>query len=287
MATIKNPIEWGMEQLNRAGHHAEDVGHSLHGDAEIAETHLPQVARIGIEDLKDALRLGWQDLQAHRTDVLFLAMIYPVAGLILAHFAFNYDLLPLLFPLASGFAILGPVAAIGLYEISRRRERGEEAGWADAFATLSSPAFGAILALGLVLFVLFVAWIGTAQMIYMATLGPEPPASIGAFIRDVIYTPEGLTMMMVGTGVGFLYALIALTISIVSFPMMLDRNVGVIGAVLTSVRAAHQNPTAAAQWGMIVAALLVLGSIPLFLGYILVMPLLGHATWHLYRKIVR
>ena len=287
METIKNPIEWGMEQLGRAGHHAEDVGHSLHGQDAVASTRLPQIARIDSEDLRDALRKGWRDMQAQRTDVLFLCMIYPIAGVLLVHMAFNYALLPLLFPMASGFALIGPVAAIGLYEISRRREKGQETGWVDAFATLRSPAFGAILALGLVLFVVFLTWIGVAHLLYAGTLGPEAPVSLSAFVGDVLATTRGWTLIVAGTGIGFLFAVLVLAISLVSFPMILDRNIGVIGAVLTSLKAVRRNPVAAAEWGLIVAALLVLGSLPLFLGYIIVMPLLGHATWHLYRKMVR
>lgn len=287
MTTIKNPIEWGMDQLGRAGHHAGDVGHSLHGDEEIASTHIPQIATIESEEVWDALRLGWQDMQAHRTDVLFLCITYPIAGMILTHMAFNYDLVPLLFPVVSGFALIGPVAAIGLYEISRRREQGLHSTWADAFGTVRSPAFGAILILGLVLFAIFVAWIGVADKIYAATLGPEPPVSLIAFISDVAITPAGWAMAVIGASVGFVFAAAVLTISLVSFPMMLDRNIGVVGAVLTSVQAVRQNPHVAALWGMIVASALVLGSLPFFLGHIIVMPLLGHATWHLYRKLVK
>ena len=287
MATsIRNPIEWGMDQLGRAGQHAEDIGHTLHGDDNIAETRLPEIAQLRRGDLRDALRRGWQDMQANRTDAMFLCLVYPVAGMIMVHAAFNYAMLPLLFPIASGFALIGPVAAIGLYEMSRRREAGEETTWADALGTIRSPAFGGILALGLVLFAIFIAWLGAAHLIYNATLGPEPPASIAAFLGDVFGTLAGWTMAIAGAVTGFLFALVVLTIGLVSFPIMLDRNIGVIGAVLTSMRVVQKNPIAAARWGIIVAGLLAIASVPAFLGHIIVMPLLGHATWHLYRKAV-
>lgn len=288
MATnIRNPIEWGMDQLGRAGRHAEDIGHTLHGEGDIAATDLPTIATLQRGDLRDALRLGWQDMQANRTDALFLCLIYPVAGMIMVHAALNYAMLPLLFPIASGFALIGPVAAIGLYEMSRRRESGLSTTWADALGTIRSPAFGGILALGLVLFAIFIAWLGTAQLIYNATLGPEAPASITSFLSDIFSTRAGWAMTVFGTAAGFLFALLVLTIGFVSFPIMLDRNIGVIGAVLTSVRVVQYNPEAAARWGIIVAGLLALASIPAFLGHIIVMPLLGHATWHLYRKAVK
>jgi uncharacterized membrane protein len=226
------------------------------------------------------------DFGAYRTDVIFLCIIYPLAGLLLARTAFNYDMLPLLFPLASGFALIGPVAAVGLYEMSRRREQGIEVGWADAFGVMRTPAFGAILILGLILFGIFLLWLVTANAIYLATLGPDTPASLGTFVRDVFTAPAGWTLIVAGVGTGFLFACVVLAISVVSFPMLLDRDVGLYTAVATSIRAVATNPVPMAVWGLIVAGGLVLGSLPALLGLIIVMPVLGHATWHLYRKVV-
>jgi uncharacterized membrane protein len=129
-------------------------------------------------------------------------------------------------------------------------------------------------------------WLAAAQAIYLVTLGPEPPASIGAFVRDVFTTRPGWALIVVGMGVGFLFAVLVLTISVVSFPLLLDRNVGLCAAVATSIRAVATNPGPMIAWGLIVAASLAIGSIPLLLGLIVVMPVLGHATWHLYRKVV-
>jgi uncharacterized membrane protein len=234
----------------------------------------------------DVLASGLRDFGAYRTDVIFLCIIYPLAGLVLARLAFGYDMLPLLFPLASGFALIGPVAAVGLYEMSRRREQGVDINWADAFGVVRAPAFGAILMLGLLLLAIFLLWLAAAYAIYLVTLGPEPPASIGTFIRDVFTTGAGWALIVVGCGVGFLFAVLVLTISVVSFPLLLDRDVGLYTGVATSVRAVLVNPVPMAAWGLIVAGGLVIGSIPVLLGLIIVMPVLGHATWHLYRKVV-
>ena len=286
MATIRNPIEWGADQISRATTHVRTAGRTLGGSESATRSGRPEVRRVKVADLGEVLRKGFEDFGAFRTDVAFLCLIYPVIGLFLARAAFDYDLVPLLFPVASGFALLGPVAAIGLYEMSRRRELGLETSWRDAFGMVAAPAFGAILVLGLALLLIFLGWLAMAQVIYLSTLGPEPPASIMGFARDVFTTDAGLAMIVIGICVGFLFALLVLATSVVSFPMLLDRDVGLGTAVATSVRVIIANPVAMAAWGVIVAAGLVVGSLPLFLGLVVVMPVLGHATWHLYRKAV-
>jgi uncharacterized membrane protein len=283
---IRNPMEWGVDQLKTAGTAVERAGHSLRAPAETRDSSLPAVRRIEVADLKDVLARGLSDFGAYRSDVVFLCIIYPLAGLVLAWQAFGYEMLPLVFPLASGFALIGPVAAVGLYEMSRRREQGVDITWADAFGVVRAPAFGAILVLGLVLLAIFLLWLAAAQAIYMVTLGPEPPASIGAFVHDVLTTGAGWALIVVGVGVGLMFALLVLNISVVSFPLLLDRDVGLYTAVATSVRAVEANPVPMTVWGLIVAGGLVIGSIPALLGLVIVMPVLGHATWHLYRKVV-
>jgi uncharacterized membrane protein len=170
--------------------------------------------------------------------------------------------------------------------MSRMREQGLKGGWMAAFGVLRSPSIGSIVLLGLLLVMIFVVWLLAAWAIYLATLGPQAPSSIGSFAQDVLTTPAGWTMAVVGMGVGFIFAVLVLTISAVSFPMLLDRDVGVGHAVRTSVRAVIANPGPMAIWGLIIAGGLLLGSIPLFLGLVIVLPVLGHSTWHLYRKVV-
>ena len=244
------------------------------------------VRKVRLSDLLDALRLGWEDFKAIPTHAVVLCVIYPVIGLVLFRLALGYSVLPLLFPLAAGFTLIGPFAALGLYELSRRRERGEEATAWHAVHVLSAPSFGAILGLGTFLFALFVTWIATADGIYIATFGYTPAASIPDFARRVLTTPEGWSLIIIGCGVGFLFAVVALCVSIVSFPLMLDRHATAIDAIRTSWQAVMQNPFTMAAWGLIVAVLLAVGSLPFFVGLAVVLPVLGHATWHLYRKVV-
>ena len=244
------------------------------------------VRKIGLSDLSDALRLGWEDFKAVPTHAIVLCVIYPILGLVLFRLALGHSVLPLLFPLAAGFTLIGPFAALGLYELSRRRERGEEAAAWHAMHVLRAPSFGAILGLGALLLALFVTWIATADAIYIATFGHAAAASIPDFARRVLTTPEGWSLIIVGCGVGFLFAVVSLCVSVVSFPLMLDRHASAIDAIRTSVRVVMENPFAMAVWGLIVAVLLVVGSLPLFVGLAVVLPVLGHATWHLYRKVV-
>ncbi|MFO1062015.1 MAG: DUF2189 domain-containing protein [Dongiaceae bacterium] len=282
---IRNPIEWSWDQLTTANRSAAAALRAVRR-AHPAETAPPEVRRIAPGALREVLAKGFADFQALRTDVVFLCVAYPVIGLVLARMALGSDLLPLLFPLASGFALVGPFAAVGLYEMSRHREQGRAAGWGSAFGVVRSPAFGAILLLGLVLVAIFLLWLAAAWGIYALTLGPEPPATPGAFLRDVLTTAPGWAMIAIGIAAGFLFALLAMTISVVSFPLLLDREVALGTAIRTSVRAVRANPGTMAAWGLIVAGGLVLGSLPLLVGLAVVLPVLGHATWHLYRKLV-
>jgi uncharacterized membrane protein len=284
--TIKNPIEWSGARFVDAAHFVQAAGRSLHHVQDTIHAPEPAVRRIRVVDLWDALAKGIDDFGAYRSDVLFLCTIYPVIGLILARFAGGLDLIPLLFPLASGFAIVGPFAAVGLYEMSRLREQGVKARWMNAFDVFKAPAIGAISVLGLLLILIFLAWVGTAWALYVRTLGPAMPSSIATFLHDVFRTPEGQTLIIVGMGTGFLFALLAMTISLVSFPLLLDRDTGLDTAIRTSAHAIVENPLPIAVWGMIVAGALLLGSIPLFVGLAVVVPILGHSTWHLYRKLV-
>ena len=244
------------------------------------------IRKIGLSDLSAALRLGWEDFAAVPSHAIVLCVIYPVLGLVLFRMVLGYSVLPLLFPLAAGFTLIGPFAALGLYELSRRRERGEEAAAWDALHVLRAPSFGAMVELGILLLVLFVTWIAAADAIYIATFGHAPAASIPDFATRILMTPEGWSLIIVGCGVGFLFAVVALCVSVVSFPLMLDRHATAIDAIRTSLRAVMKNPVAMAAWGLIVAVLLVVGSLPFFVGLAIVLPVLGHATWHLYRKVV-
>ncbi|MBK0327419.1 DUF2189 domain-containing protein [Rhodobacteraceae bacterium F11138] len=280
--TIGNPVSWTARMFGRGSHSIGAGTDELSGQ----DTDPIVLRDLTTRDLRNALSLGFQDFTALRTDVMFIVLIYPILGVLLTWFALNRDLLPLVFPMMSGFAIIGPVAAVGLYEMSRRREAGLSTGWGDAFSVIASPSFLPIVVLGGYLAVLFVGWMFAAGAIYKMTLGPEAPASLTTFAQDIFGTAAGWSMLISGMAVGFLFALSALAITLISFPLLVDRHVGLPRAVVASVRVVLRSPIAALTWGLIVALSLAVGAATLFVGLIFVLPILGHATWHLYRRAI-
>jgi uncharacterized membrane protein len=255
-----------------------------------ATAPVPVIRRIGLPDLRLALHRGVEDFLATPTQLIFLCVLYPIVGLVVARMMSGGDTLDLLFPLVAGLSLVGPVAAVGLYEISRRREAGKPASWLNAFDVLRDPAFLSIAGVGLLLTVVFVAWLAAARAVFGLTIGAVPD-SFGALAHAVFQTSEGHRLILLGNLVGFGFAVLVLVLTVVSVPMLLDRNVPVATALQTSVRACVANPVPMAAWGLIVVGLLVLGSLPAFIGPVfvglaVVMPVLGHATWHLYRRVV-
>lgn len=245
----------------------------------------PTIRRIGLHDIVASLQDGLDDFKAIPTQLVFLCLLYPVIGLVAARTA-TQDLLPLLFPLIAGLSLMGPVLAIGLYELSRRRERGLSVSWLNAFDVLRSPALPGIIALGVVLLVLFGLWLASARAIYHLTIGMAVPGSIGGFVDMVLHAPGGRALAVLGNLVGAGFAVVVLAISAISFPMMLDRVCSPQRAIQTSLRLVAHNPVTMLLWGLAVALLLAAGSLPFFVGLAVVMPILGHATWHLYRRAV-
>lgn len=246
----------------------------------------PTIRQIGVSDVFDALRRGLDDFWDKPSHYVFLCLIYPIVGVFLITWTSGGNALQLIYPLMTGFALLGPVAAIGLYEISRRREQDLDTSWRHAFDVRKSPAMPAIVALGIMLVALFVAWMLTAQALYSYLYSEAVPASVSGFVAGVLTTERGWTLIVLGNFIGFLFALVALSTTVVAFPLLLDRDVGAYAAVETSARAVIVNPIPMLLWGLIVAAALAVGTLTLFVGLAVALPVLGHSTWHLYRKVV-
>lgn len=261
------------------------AGNTMLSDRDSAGIARPTVNRLSVEDLREALRRGLDDFRSKPSHAIFLTLIYPIVCFILIQAAAGRDLLPLVFPMIAGFALLGPLAAVGLYELSRRREAGQEIAWSHAFAVLRSHSILGITVLALMLTGIFLAWLYAAQFIYEATMGAAPE-SVDVFLTALFTTPEGWSLIAIGNGVGFLFALLALSIGAISFPMLLDRPVDAVTAVSASVRLMVRNPRVMLIWGAWIAGGLLLGFLPFAVGLAVVLPIFGHATWHLYRRAV-
>lgn len=248
-----------------------------------ADVHIRQ---IDFGNLAEALRLGWRDFLLIPTQLAFLCLIYPLAGLVMARAAAGSNLLPLIYPMLAGFTLVAPLAALGIYELSRRIEAGETPHWSDMLAVLKSPALPSIIALGVVLLAIFTGWLWAAKGLFHFIMGGVEPQSLGELWRLATGTREGMILLLAGNALGAVFALLVLGMTAISFPMMLDRNATLGEAVRASMLALTRNPVTMLAWGVIVAALLALGMATLFVGLAVVLPWLGHATWHLYRRLV-
>ncbi len=244
------------------------------------------IRKIGVKDLWQALKEGFGDFKAKPSHVVFLFVIYPLFALLLTLFLVGENMLHLAFPMVAGFTLLGPVVSVGLFEMSRRRELGLDVTWRTASGFVHPPSIVPIVVLSLAMTLLYVAWLYLAQALYFGLFGAGPPESISDFATQVFTTRRGGALIFYGTAVGFIFALVALAISVVAFPLLLDRQVSAITAVRTSIKAVTSNPLMMAVWGLIVVVLLAAGSILFLIGLAAVLPILGHATWHLYRKLV-
>lgn len=280
--TIGNPLTWFAQRLGESSRH---MGTGAKALGPVDRSRIT-VHDLTTRDVARALRRGADDFMALRTDVIALVVIYPLIGMLLVWFALHRALLPLVFPMAAGFALLGPIAALGLYRMSRRRERGEPVGWTDVLHVARTPSLLPIVTLAAYLAAIYIVWLVVAATLYDVTVGPEAPASVGAFVADVFGTPQGWALMVLGIGIGAVFAAIVLAISVVSFPMLVDRPVGLPTAVATSIKVVRRNPLPIALWGVSVVVLLGIGVVTAFVGLVVTLPVLGHATWHLYRAAV-
>jgi uncharacterized membrane protein len=245
-----------------------------------------EVRDLKTDDLAWALARGWEDFKVKRGELLLLPVIYPLVGVLAAVFAFNAELFPLIFPLAAGFALVGPVAAAGFYELARRREAGENASWWHFLDPLKGRSRLPLAVLTGMLAGIFIVWMGAAYGIYNATLGTLGAHSPAEFLRDLFATPQGWTMILVGNAVGAVFALAALALGAFSFPMVVDKANDPFQAMLTSVAVFRRSPMVVAGWGLRVAAILFVAALPLFIGLMVALPVLGYATWHLYTRAV-
>ena len=244
------------------------------------------VRTITDEDLRSSLRQGWEDFRDLRGDLIFAGLIYTLIGIAAVVMTTSRPLMPFFFPVVAGVALLGPVAAVGFYELARRRENGQEVHWFNFLDVRKRPSVDDMGMVAGLLLLIFVGWLLAAGALYALIFGFATPTSIGGFLSAVFTTPRGWALIAGGLVVGAIFGWLVLALSVASLPMLVDCDVTAADAVSASWRASHANKREMVRWGITVSALLVLGSIPLFVGLALVLPWLGYSTWHLYTRLI-
>ena len=244
------------------------------------------IRTITDDDLRWSLRQGWEDFRDLRGDLVFAGLIYTLIGLAAVVMTTSRPLVPFFFPVVAGVALLGPVAAVGFYELARRRESGHEVHWFNFLDVRKRPSVDDMGMVAGLLLLIFVGWLVAAGVLYALLFGWATPTSLGGFISAVFTTPRGWALIAAGLVVGAIFGWLVLALSVASLPMLVDCDVTAAEAVSASWRASHANKSEMVRWGITVSVLLVLGSIPLFVGLALVLPWLGYSTWHLYTRLI-
>jgi len=251
-----------------------------------ARTKIIPVRTITEEDLRYALKQGLDDFLTMRGDILLAGLIYTLLGIAAVVMTTNKPLIPYFFPVVAGVGLFGPVAAVGFYELARRREAGHRSNWMHFFDVIKRPSADDMSVVAGLLLLLFLAWLLAAGVLYYLLFGLWTPTSVGGFLTAVFTTPKGWGLIILGAVIGALFGWLVLTVSVASLPLMVDCDVSASEAVSTSWRAANANKAIMFRWGLIVTGLLILGSAPLFVGLAFVLPWLGYSTWHLYTRLV-
>lgn len=245
----------------------------------------PVVRAVSARDIAEALVQGLRDFQAAPLYGLTFGALYAAGGMLIVASVTALGMVYLAYPLAAGFALIGPFVAVGLYEVSRRREAGEPLSFAAVWRAMTGRRELAWMAF--VTLFIFIMWMYQVRFLMALFFGLKASfTSLPQFITAVLTTNEGLLFLMVGNLVGAALSLILFSLTVVSFPLLLDRDVDFVTAMITSVRAVATSPVPMIGWAAIIVMLLTVSALPFFLGLVVTLPVLGHATWHLYRRIV-
>ena len=246
----------------------------------------PVVRAITLSDVNEAWARGIHDFWNAPVYGLVFGGLYAAGGMIIVVCVTALGLRYLAYPLTAGFALIGPFAAVGLYEVSRRRETGLVLTWGAVIGAVFEQRNRQLAWMGFVTLLFFVVWMYQAQLLVALFLGTRSFPTLHDFLVALTTTPEGLVFLFIGNVVGAPLAIVLFSITFVSFPLLLDRDIDVVTAIITSVRAVVASPVAAVGWAITIVLLLIVASLPFFLGLMVALPILGHTTWHLYRKIV-
>lgn len=246
----------------------------------------PVVRAVSVGEIVDALAEGLRDFQSAPVYGLTFGAIYAIGGILIVLCVSALGASYLAYPLAAGFALIGPFIAVGLYEVSRRRETGQPLSWSAVIGTIIAQSRRELGWMAFVTVFIFVIWMYQVRLLIALMLGLKSFSSLREFLLVVTTTPEGWIFLIIGHVLGAVLSLVLFSLTVVSFPLLLDREVDFVTAMVTSVRAVVTSPVPMIGWAAVIVVLLMVSAIPYFLGLVVTLPVLGHATWHLYRRIV-
>jgi len=246
----------------------------------------PVVRKITKDDVVEALAAGLRDFKAAPVYGLSIGAFFAIGGILVISTAAALGMSYLSYPLAAGFVLMGPFAAVGLYEISRRLQNGETVNWSGIFSTIWAQKGRELSWMAFVVLFIQIMWMYQVRLLLALFLGFQSFASFAEFINTIVGTPEGLMFLAVGHAVGAILSLILFSLTVVSFPLLMEQDRDFITAMITSVKAVATSPGPMIGWALVVTITLVVSIIPGFIGLVVTLPILGHATWHLYKKCV-
>lgn len=245
----------------------------------------PPVVALTVDDLSAALADGMRDFRAAPAFGLLVGIVYALGGNLLVAVFTAWDMLYLVYPMAAGFALVAPFAAVGIYESSRRLARGEDTSISALIGAVPPHARRELAYMALVTAFGLIVWIYAAGFLYALFFGMRP-VDYGDIVTAAVSTPRGIAFLMAGNAIGAVLATVIFSVSVVSYPFLLDRDRDFVTAMITSIRVVMASPLVLLGWGIYVATMLLVALLPMFLGLIVVLPWLGHASWHLYRRAV-
>lgn len=260
------------------------------GDSGQADTReqpqAPEVIPVTMSDIRAALAAGWRDFRRAPSFGLFFGGFYALGGILISGLMFWWNMIYMVIPLVIGFMLIGPFVAVGLYEVSRCLQEGRPLTWKGVLGVMMKQREREFVWMSFVTLFVFWVWIYQVRLLLALFFGFKTFSTFGSFLHILFQTANGITFLIVGNIVGALLSLVLFSLTVVSFPLLLDREVDFITAMITSVKSVVTSPAAMIGWGICIAVLTVLAIVPAFVGLIVVLPVLGHATWHLYRKLV-
>ncbi len=250
---------------------------------ELAPSKVPEINTVTISMLKSALKSGWSDFMAYPLFGLFFGGVYMLGGLLIWWVTRATGETYWVVILGFGFPLIGPFLAVGLYEISRCRERGEKPTWACLLGMAYRQKNRQFPSIIVVIVLIFMFWAFVGHMIFAVFLGLSAMTNVMSSL-DVFLTPNGMTMLAVGTAAGAALAGLIYAITVMGLPLLLDRELDFVTAMIVSFQTVLQNLPVMLLWGGFIIVMLAIGMLPWFLGLLVVLPVLGHASWHLYRQ---